>query len=176
MKIDVQNLHSGPITIALNHSPGYFDLAGEDYDVIDNIQGELIFNLIRDKVLMQGFLKTRIRMNCVRCLEPVDIEIKKDVTLYYIHESGGKGKEDVINLEEIESSYYQGLVIIPDVDIREMILVELPDYPCCRESCKGLCRSCGKNLNIGACSCDSGKGESFPEDKSWKDALKKIQS
>jgi uncharacterized protein len=176
MKIDVQNLHSGPITITLNHTPRRFDLAGEDYDVIDNIQGELTFSLIRDKVLMQGFLQTRIRMNCVRCLEPVDIEIKKDVTLYYIHESEGKGKEDVLNLEEIEASYYQGLVIIPDVDIREMILVELPDYPYCRESCKGLCPSCGKNLNIGHCSCDTRERISFPEDKSWKENLKNIQS
>ncbi|MBN1902107.1 DUF177 domain-containing protein [Candidatus Sumerlaeota bacterium] len=176
MKIDVQNLHSGPVTITLDHTSRYFDLGGEDYQVVDNIRGELTFSLIRDKVLMQGILQTHIRMDCIRCLEPVDLYIKKDVTLYYIHKSEEKGKEDVINLEGIESSYYQGLIIVPDNDIRELILVELPDYPYCKEDCKGLCPTCGKNLNTGSCSCQKEGKNSFPEGDSWKNTLKNIES
>ena len=34
------------------------------------------------------------------------------------------------------------------------ILLSLPQKNICSEDCKGLCGSCGKNLNEGDCSCD----------------------
>lgn len=34
------------------------------------------------------------------------------------------------------------------------ILLSLPAKNLCREDCKGLCQSCGQNLNNGECSCD----------------------
>lgn len=37
--------------------------------------------------------------------------------------------------------------------IREDILLELPSKILCKTDCKGLCISCGKNLNNGQCSC-----------------------
>ncbi len=33
------------------------------------------------------------------------------------------------------------------------LLLELPTKLLCRESCKGLCPKCGKNLNKGSCNC-----------------------
>ena len=38
-------------------------------------------------------------------------------------------------------------------DLREDILLALPAYPVCREDCRGLCPTCGRNLNDGSCSC-----------------------
>ena len=37
--------------------------------------------------------------------------------------------------------------------LRDDILLELPSKFLCKESCKGLCPKCGKNLNEGECSC-----------------------
>lgn len=39
--------------------------------------------------------------------------------------------------------------------IRSDILLELPTKFLCREDCKGLCPDCGKNLNEGACNCQT---------------------
>ena len=38
--------------------------------------------------------------------------------------------------------------------LRETLLLELPEIPRCSADCKGLCPSCGANLNEGACSCE----------------------
>ena len=38
--------------------------------------------------------------------------------------------------------------------LRSDILLELPYKFLCREECKGLCPSCGKNLNEGPCGCN----------------------
>lgn len=38
-------------------------------------------------------------------------------------------------------------------DIREEVLLRLPNYPLCLPACRGLCPQCGKNLNQGSCRC-----------------------
>ena len=42
-----------------------------------------------------------------------------------------------------------------DALLRDDILLELPSKFLCKESCKGLCPKCGKNLNEGGCGCDT---------------------
>ena len=42
---------------------------------------------------------------------------------------------------------------LDDVVISD-ILLSLPQKNLCKEDCKGLCQTCGKNLNEGDCSCD----------------------
>jgi uncharacterized protein len=37
--------------------------------------------------------------------------------------------------------------------LREYALLEAPTAPRCREDCKGLCPTCGTNLNEGSCDC-----------------------
>lgn len=38
----------------------------------------------------------------------------------------------------------------------EQFMLSLPVAPLCKEDCKGLCPSCGTNLNEGECSCERG--------------------
>jgi uncharacterized protein len=35
----------------------------------------------------------------------------------------------------------------------EQIYLELPMKPVCREACRGLCPTCGADLNAGSCAC-----------------------
>ena len=36
---------------------------------------------------------------------------------------------------------------------RDTVLLELPQVPLCQELCRGLCPSCGADLNTGSCAC-----------------------
>ncbi|MBQ4198863.1 MAG: DUF177 domain-containing protein [Kiritimatiellae bacterium] len=38
-------------------------------------------------------------------------------------------------------------------EVRQSIILSLPTYPVCRADCRGVCPSCGKNLNKGSCTC-----------------------
>lgn len=42
-------------------------------------------------------------------------------------------------------------------DLRQEILLSYPLRGLCREDCRGLCPTCGHNLNEGACACPKGK-------------------
>ena len=37
--------------------------------------------------------------------------------------------------------------------MREQVLLALPMHAACGEDCKGLCGTCGQNLNEGQCGC-----------------------
>jgi uncharacterized protein len=39
--------------------------------------------------------------------------------------------------------------------IREALILAAPEYPLCREDCRGLCPRCGAELNEGPCGCRS---------------------
>ena len=37
---------------------------------------------------------------------------------------------------------------------RELVLLELPDAPLCRDDCAGICAVCGVDRNVEPCDCD----------------------
>lgn len=61
--------------------------------------------------------------------------------------------------------------------LRDAILMEVPQRSLCRPDCKGLCPSCGKNLNESACPCVNSGEKSFAakNKKSPFEALKKLK-
>ena len=42
---------------------------------------------------------------------------------------------------------------VVDVQVPEQVLLELPMKALCRDDCRGLCPTCGADLNAGPCGC-----------------------
>ena len=82
---------------------------------------------------------------CDRCLKSV----VKNFRFRFSH----------ILIAEVPSDESDDYIQAPDYKLdtvsllRDDILLELPSKFLCKESCKGLCPKCGKNLNEGSCSC-----------------------
>ena len=43
--------------------------------------------------------------------------------------------------------------------IREAIILNLPAFPRCSETCRGLCELCGADLNQSTCDCNKKRGD-----------------
>jgi uncharacterized protein len=83
---------------------------------------------------------------CRRCLEPVSGELHSHVReLYRPH---GRGDED-----DEETYPLAGEVLDLRPLIRDALLLELPLAPLCTDACRGLCPTCGADLNAGSCAC-----------------------
>ncbi|MCQ6557959.1 YceD family protein [Paenibacillus mendelii] len=101
-------------------------------------------------VHLDGELSLDIEMACSRCLEPV----KQQIVVPF-HErfkpanakngDNGGADEDVIVIDEDK------LDLEPLVE--ETMMLSLPFVPLCDEGCKGLCHTCGANLNEADCGC-----------------------
>ncbi|HUF12180.1 MAG TPA: DUF177 domain-containing protein [Longimicrobiales bacterium] len=103
--------------------------------------------VIRD-VLVQGRVTAEIRHECRRCLEPLTVRLAEDVSMFF--------REGVAE-PEAEAEEVYALPDRGDLDlgpaVREQIVLAVPRFALCREECRGLCATCGKDLNEGECGC-----------------------
>jgi uncharacterized protein len=92
--------------------------------------------------------------NCARCLETVSQHLERAFDLIYRPLGSDRRREEVsISEAETEIGYYQGEGMELADSLREQVLLAAPVKVVCRESCKGICPQCGRNLNEGACDC-----------------------
>ena len=109
-----------------------------------------------NNVSLIGSVEVRLHPVCHRCLEgfekrlaiPLHVNLAPAVEL-----SGQKGEEREGNEEDLNFSFYKGEFIDLGEIVREMLVLEIPLKYLCKESCKGLCPRCGRNLNPGPCPC-----------------------
>lgn len=97
---------------------------------------------------------------CIRCLDPVEIEIERTVQELYLYEDDGSkknshsGKKAPVDedLEDEDILYLDGVIMDLEPPIRDAIVLNLPINPLCDPDCLGLCPECGQ------------KWENLPED------------
>ncbi len=112
-----------------------------------------------------GRIDGRIALPCRLCLEEVSVEVDEEVH-FLLAEIGADEADDP------DVYLYDPNARMLDLRgaVRETWLLTAPAYVQCREDCKGLCATCGTNLNESSCNCTPTKTESR-----W-DALLKHQS
>ena len=122
----------GGLTVKKALNPGIFADLLEDPAEVEKADMDLVFSVGGDSLVLAGALKAELRLECARCGEPFT----------------GKFSETFDELYEdaVESIDVRGC-------LRESAALMMPLKPLCSPECKGLCRSCGGNLNLKACGC-----------------------
>jgi uncharacterized protein len=127
---------------------------------------EATLERLERRVRIMANANAELAVPCGRCLAPVsvDVPVAFELTLVpaeqparEVADADDRDKGPVggsFAPEEAEEETYTGKVIDLDPIVREQIVLALPGYPVCQESCKGLCTVCGANLNERECGCD----------------------
>lgn len=85
---------------------------------------------------------------CRRCLAPVEYVVQDDLHLIFADADDENADEpDVYPLGDL------GTTLDLRPAIREQWLLDAAVLPLCRPDCKGLCPTCGADLNAGPCDC-----------------------
>ena len=106
------------------------------------------YMLADDTVLVRGTARARIQSPCARCLAPAFTEVSAEVDEAFRRDNGEEPQD-----ADDDQYTYSGHVLELDEAVRTALLLELPSRILCKEDCKGLCPTCGKNLNLGPCGC-----------------------
>jgi uncharacterized protein len=121
------------------------------------------------KVLVQSRFRIPLEGVCKRCLKKVRLDEPIDLTLTYVprdaapadaarrataHPDEQSPAAVSFDLETIDEEPYTGKTIDLAPALREQILLAVPPSPLCEEACRGLCPTCGKDLNAGDCRCE----------------------
>lgn len=118
-----------------------------------SVSGE--YAVTRGAVDVRANLEVSAVFNCDRCLREVgrDFSLEIDETFY------PKADAEDFSGACSDSYFHDGRSIELDGFLREKLCLALPEYVVCKDTCKGLCPSCGRDLNIQKCNCDKKDGE-----------------
>ena len=120
---------------------------GQDicFDSPVQIKGDI--KNIRGLLYLQLSCSANYKSQCSRCLEPVDEKLDFNIKEVFSKTELENENDDVIILNSNE------------IDLRDIteqaFCCALPITSLCSEDCKGLCPSCGCNLNTETCSCET---------------------
>ena len=118
-----------------------------------NIQAHV--TLVGDDFLLELSTENRGDFMCDRCGDSFQRTIKGKVKTLYIYSSTGGSEEES---DEVRLLSQGARYIDIKQDAIDALLLAVPVKLLCRESCKGLCSRCGKQLNDGPCPCTKGTG------------------
>lgn len=119
---------------------GTFEQIIESYTsdaLVDSVkEQELSVSFVVQKldaeILVRGQVYGHIIQDCSRCLHQATCEILVPFAQAY------PSDQPIIDIEP---------------EVRDALVLSLPDKPLCQEECKGLCPMCGANKNEMPCSC-----------------------
>ena len=154
MLIDLNKLH-GRQHVERTFASATFDPQDEDFRVA--VPVELSMDVQKagaDTFHVAGHVRTSLELDCSRCLEPFLVPVDATFDLRYVPQAQNAGEEErEIRDEDLATAYYrEGLLDVTEL-LREQFQLALPMKPLCREDCRGLCPTCGTNLNQTRCGC-----------------------
>ena len=139
-----------------------FSLGEPDVTVVAPVIGRVRLTRDHAGILVQAKLHTRLAQECARCLAQTesDVALTLDEEFWptvYIPGGPPVSRTDEDHEAETAIDMHHGLDLAEVV--RQAILLEVPSHPLCRPDCKGLCPTCGQDLNSGPCACPPGVDE-----------------
>lgn len=149
LRINISNLAEGTHHRSLEASP---EEIGLDSRFSKAIHLEATLEKTSRQLYLQVEFKTGGAFTCDRCLDEFEKEFAAAYRVFYVtDDSGGVGKDE----EEIQVISPDANYIDLNEDVRQYVILALPQKILCREECAGLCPNCGTNLNRARCNCES---------------------
>lgn len=132
--------------------PGY-ELGGREFKLPGGIDYDLVLTNAGEGILASGMVRAHVLGTCDRCLEDAEFDIASELDEYFLFEAPAEEElsddEDEVDFSLVDEDH----TIDVSEPIMAAILMETPFVVLCREDCKGLCPTCGANLNEGDCGC-----------------------
>ena len=158
MKIDLTNIPSEGKRFNFNLASEWWK-SGFNEDRIVGLESPLSawikINPVGKKIVVEGFLSARLLLRCDRCLESYSWALSTDFRIY-LSISPFEGEMEVELLEDdLNLDFIDGNLLDPEQIIKEQLILNVPLKTLCNLECKGLCPTCGCNLNITTCLCSS---------------------
>ncbi len=99
------------------------------------IRYDLHLQCVTNELIVTGTVEVKVRFTCSRCADIYPVAIREQS---FFCEKPVENLHETMDLTD---------------EVRETIILAFPNYPVCRESCRGLCPRCGVNLNRESCGC-----------------------
>lgn len=151
--IDLGSLPQGSSPAVVEADPTALGLSDEGWT--GTVRGDFRVERNGDRISVRGELRAWMWLECVRCLKGFEMTLRVPFELFAERAGSGRRIDEEILERDDYMKFHDGRELDLSEEAREVLLVELPMAPRCREDCRGLCRRCGADLNDGPCACEA---------------------
>jgi uncharacterized protein len=153
-KLDLGTLRPGSNRVEVESEPRELDLPESGW--AGPVSGSLQVERAGERVTVRGTVRGVARLECVRCLGAFTVPLEAPLDVFAERIGTARRKADEVELDRDDyMRFHDGRMLDLREDAREALLLEIPMTPRCREDCRGLCPTCGADLNQGPCGCDT---------------------
>lgn len=160
MRLDLRRIirHPGASVSRTYSEVIYLEKEGVDVLVGGNVTAQNDGRLI----IVRGTASGVVTLQCSRCLKPTkcpietDFEARCEVRHFFAMAEGNYEGLD----EEVTSIFDGSSADVVEL-ARQALILALPMRPLCSPECRGICPTCGADLNEGSCDCKP------PKDPRW---------
>lgn len=156
IKIPVDDIPTSPKEVEFSLD---FGAAGDsrqsDFRLAPSLDIKLVYYRSGRQLFFQGSFAGTFEGHCSRCLCDYCFRLEKNFDFVLTPATTPERKIEELSREDLGLSYYSGDEIELTPLILEQVLLALPTRALCDENCRGLCVTCGANLNQEACSCSA---------------------
>jgi len=152
--LNLKEIRTAHERVEQSYQPGAFSARDDGFAIAAPVS--LVFDLDKQnaQIRLAGRVGTTLELTCSRCLEPFAWPVDAAFDLRYQPSTlnTGEGEREIAE-DDLTTAFYDDDVIDLEQLMGEQFYLSLPMKPLCRQDCRGLCPSCGANLNHSTCSC-----------------------
>ncbi|MCK4857332.1 MAG: DUF177 domain-containing protein [candidate division Zixibacteria bacterium] len=118
-----------------------------------DVEYRLVHHRVDKEIFLSGRVSFILEFTCARCLENYrrNFLVPLNLVLQLVAE---EQMEDADETDDEFIPYPESKPVYNlDRHLRDLITLEVPMKPLCRDDCAGLCSQCGANLNNSSCNC-----------------------
>lgn len=155
MILDLRGYDSFPVSIRLSADPADKTMFSTDQMRVESLTMDLDIQESAGEYYCQGKVAATGKIECVRCLMSFscELEYETNFTVRENDKESSRDTQEVFDDEETLSFVGRGLTVDVTDQVRQAVLLAETVHPLCAPNCKGLCSSCGANLNQRDCQC-----------------------
>ncbi len=157
MLFELSKLHGGRQRLERTFQPADFEPQDPDYRVVAPVflsidveqKGNSAYRAL-------GTVRTTLELDCGRCLDVFSLPVESSFDLRYVpqeKDAAAEAEREIAEDDLATAFYTEGMLDLTDL-MREQFQLVLPMKPLCAQSCRGLCSTCGANLNRTECGCN----------------------
>ena len=151
MKIKITSLKEGVHEFSFSESAEQFKAAFEDTFVAP-LQVQVKLQKFDQNYVIDFSVETKMRFSCDRCLNKFELPITTTERITYTTDVELAAADNNDTLRLISS---QTIAIDLADDVRDNLILAIPQKKICTPDCQGICPHCGADLNSETCNCVS---------------------
>jgi uncharacterized protein len=114
---------------------------------------------------LTGGFRYEATLPCARCLKPAEVSGEARFDLLYVPAPAQPAEVEEVDPSSSQADliYYHDDKLALDELVSQQMYLEVPDKVLCQANCRGLCPSCGADLNEGLCACPPASDERWAQ-------------